>query len=76
MEPPDAGWSPGKSRLFFVKGRVCLKPTGSESAASGAVSGVWLALENLGNECRLAPQVVPITVAGLQGEQPLVNRTM
>ena len=36
----------------------------------------WPALENPGDECRLSPQVVPITAAGLQGEQPLVNRTM
>ena len=81
-------WPESRKELSFLcKERVCLKPTGKEIGTMGTTARRalrleqrpvlhWPALENPGDECRLSPQVVPITAAGLQGEQSLVNRTM
>ena len=81
-EPGDVGEDPGKSFLFFLTAchpeidlfgdRVPWLVERGTSAASGAFS---TALENPGERC-ISRLVVLITAAGLQGEQPLVDRIM
>ena len=78
----DVGGGPGKSSLFFLTvyhpeiglsgARVQWLVELGTSAGSGAFS---TALENSG-ERFISCLVVLITAAGLQGEQPLVDRTM
>ena len=81
-KPRDAGASPGKSFLFFLTVGKTLESDCLEIAVlqqtephllvlSGALA---TARENLG--ARASRLVVPITAAGLQGEQPLVDRRM
>ena len=82
-EPGDAGDGPGESSLFSFDGpegpgfqsmgdRAQRPVKHRTSAVSGAPS---TALENPGERFRPC-RVVLITASGLQGEQPLVDRTM
>ena len=80
----DVGEAPGKSSLFFLTAchpeirlpgaRV---PTAGRAPRFLAVSGaVSTALENPRERFIRSHLVVLITAAGLQGEQPLVDRIM
>ena len=78
----DVGSEPGKSYLFFLTAfDPGIRLTGDRVNKLGKyfmseVSGAFLtALENRGKDL-FAPLVVLITASGLQGEQPLVDRTM
>ena len=81
-EPGDVGEDPGKSFLFFLTAchpeidlfgdRVPWLVELDTSVGSGAFSTVR---ENP-REYLISYLVVLITAAGLQGEQPLVDRTM
>jgi hypothetical protein len=78
----DVGGGPGKSSLFFLTvhhpeislsgARVQRLAEHCTFAVSGALPTT---LENPGEDMFLR-QVVLITAAGLQGEKPLVDRTM
>ena len=80
----DAGGSSGKSSLFLLTGR----PPGIRLAGDRVVMPgkaphlLWrpvrspTVLENPRERSDLSRPVVPITASGLQGEQPLVDRTM
>jgi hypothetical protein len=72
--------SPGESYLFSLR---CKSP-GIGSARDrgiviakrhGSCGAQWLAREGM-SSWMLSCQIVPITAAGLQGEQPLVDRIM
>ena len=81
-ELSDVGGEPGKSYLFFLTAsypgirltgdRVILLVEHFIFEVSGASSTT---LEKL-REIIISPPGVLITASGLQGEQPLVNRTM
>ena len=80
----DVGSEPGKSYLFFLTAfDPGIRLTGERVTRLGKhfmseVSGASLTtLENPREILSIfAPLVVPITASGLQGEQPLVDRTM
>ena len=81
----DVGESPGKSSLFFLTVTHCDpgiglsgdRVNGWESSFTFELSGALsTALENPSGRDLFAPLVVLITASGLQGEQPLVDRTM
>jgi hypothetical protein len=81
-EGGDVGGSPGKSSLFFstashpeigLSGARVFRP--AEPLTSERSGALPTTLENP-PEGSASRQVVLITAAGLQGEQPLVDRTM
>ena len=80
-EPGDAGGGPGESFLFFLTakhpeiGLSGARVRGRQSPAP--LSGPVRSRRPLKIRGRNDfPPVVPITAAGLQGEQPLVDGTM
>ena len=81
-ELADAGEKPGKSYLFFLT--VCfpgIRLTGDRDQSLGKhlmseVSGAFSTGLKIRGKDLFAPLVVLITASGLQGEQPLVDRTM
>ena len=79
----DAGGKSGKSYLFFLTIARALESAYPErgradweSTALCAVSGAFATVRENPMESLLTHLVVLITASGLQGEQPLVDRTM
>ena len=82
-EPRDVGWAPGASFLFALTVSHAsesvypeMRLLGWESIALVAVSGAVQTAREKRGEGFIPLQAVPITASGLQGEKPLVNRTM
>ena len=84
-EPGDVGEYPGESYLFFLTcpsnseiglSRARVRWAGRTPALVSEVGASSTVLENPGECYRVSCLVVLITAAGLQGEQPLVDRTM
>lgn len=70
-EPGEGGRSPRESFLFYVKGRA-LECVHLERVTVLVVSDeLSLALENPGEKVQISCQAVPVSAAGLQGDQPL-----
>ena len=82
--PGDAHRSSGKSCLFCIsrrgpgilsQGEWVLARAKSAAVLAASTSARW-DLENPGETTADSHQLVPISAAGLQGEQPLVDRIM
>ena len=82
--PGDAVGSPGKSFLFCMSVRVPWNPLAGryglereEHRSCGGARDFPTDLENPGEgHAEVSRRLVPISAAGLQGEEPLVDRIM